>query len=94
MAKKRYISYQPNSLYMGKKKEVKSKGYEHVKPLQESKQDTINMALIAMRKKNLDTVQDNERLKDITRKLNNRVRRSDQSKVSDIVHYWMSKFSE
>lgn len=94
MAKKRYISYQPRELYKGKRKEADRKEYDESKPILKSKEDAINMALIAMRRKNLDAVQENERLKKITKNLNNRIRRSDQSKVSDIVHYWMSNLSE
>jgi hypothetical protein len=94
MAKRIYQTHGYKQLDLSKKKEISPKRYEPAKPILKEKEDVVNMALIAMRRKNLDTVQDNKRLKQITENLNKKVRRSDSKYVSDIVHYWMSKLHE
>jgi hypothetical protein len=91
MAKRIYQPYDYTKVEIGKKKQLPQKKYEPVKPLLKEKEDVVNMALIAMRRKNLSTVQESDRLKRITENLNKKIRRSDSKHVSDIVHYWMSK---
>ncbi len=91
MAKKIYRPFDNKNIDISRKQEISPKRYEPAKPILKEKEDVINMALIAMRRKNLDTVQENKRLKNITENLNKRIRRSDSKQVSDIVHYWISK---
>jgi len=94
MAKRIYDPSAYKKLDLSKKKGTFPKPYVPTKPILKEKEDVVNMALIAMRRKNLDTVQESERLKHITENLNKKIRRGDSKPVSDIIHYWMSKLYE
>lgn len=88
MAMKRYYGFQWEQLEHTKHKKIKPK---RIKP--ESKEAIIDKSLIALRRKNLNIIDNNDRLKRITVMLNNRIRKTESSKVSDIVNYWISNLS-